>query len=82
MATKLKTKVFNKYAALKIIESQNGGTSVQAHFECGEITGSAFRKEYPQYIHDTYQEAVDFAEKNNDNNANWCILPVIQFSKS
>ena len=81
MATKLKTKVFNKYAALKIIESQNGGTSVQAHFECGELTGPVFRKEYPSYIYDTYQEAVDFAEKNG-NYATWCILPVIQFSKS
>jgi hypothetical protein len=80
MTNKLKNKVFNKYASLKIIESQNGGTSVQAHLECGEITGPAFRKEYPTYIHDTYQDAVEFAEKK-DNSATWCILPVIQFSK-
>lgn len=70
-------KIFKQYTAIQL-KTKSVDDTVEVKLKYGEITGPYYSKDYPKEIHDSEEEAIEYAYKT-DKWATWLIVPVIQF---
>ena len=72
--------IINKFTAIRLISDLDlNDDEVKIRLTFGRSTGPYYDKTYPKEIFDSYDEAVEYAEKT-DKYATWLILPVIKFN--
>lgn len=70
-------KIIKRYTAVKL-ETETVNNTVEAKLKYGNIRGPYYSQIYPEEIHNTEEEAIEYAYKT-DNTARWLIVPVVEF---
>lgn len=69
--------MIKKYAAIQV-DTKTVDDEVNISLKLGDITGPYYNRDYPEFTHDTEQQAMDWAKKESTY-ADWLIVPVINF---